>query len=36
MIYDEKQERMDIRFDNGEYQGGLHCGTMLDVYWEGQ
>ena len=31
MIYDSNADRMDIRFDNLYFHGGLHCGTPLEV-----
>jgi hypothetical protein len=35
LIYDPKQERMEIRFSIDEFYGGLHCGECLDVYING-
>ena len=32
LVYDERSERMDIRFGLEEYYGGLHCGTTMDVF----
>lgn len=32
LVYDEKSDRMDIRFGLEEYYGGLHCGTTMDVF----
>ena len=31
MIYDARNDRMDIRFGLEEYDGGLHCGECLEV-----
>ncbi|WP_302804775.1 DUF5348 domain-containing protein [Eubacterium callanderi] len=31
LVYDERSERMDIRFGMEEYYGGLHCGECLEV-----
>lgn len=31
MIYDARNDRMDIRFGLEEYYGGLHCGECLEV-----
>jgi len=31
LYYDPELDRMDIRFDNHAYHGGLHCGTPLEV-----
>ena len=31
MIFDPETDRMDIRFDDQRFYGGLHCGTPLDV-----
>ena len=36
LIYDQRQERMDIRFGLEEYYGGLHCGERLDVLVESE
>ena len=36
MIYDSKRDRMDIRFDSGEYYDGLHRGTPLEVLLNSQ
>lgn len=32
LIYDERTDRIDIRFGLEDYYGGLHCGTALEVY----
>ncbi len=31
LIYNELNDRYDIRFGLEEYYGGLHCGTCFDV-----
>jgi integrase len=31
LFYDPEQDRMDIRFDDQRFYGGLHCGTPLEV-----
>ena len=31
LIYDRQSGRYDIRYRQGGYYGGLHCGTCLDV-----
>jgi hypothetical protein len=36
LIYDSDQDRMDIRFDDDHYHGGLHCGTPLEVFTGGK
>lgn len=36
LVFDCEQERPDIRFDSGEYYGGLHCGNTLDIYYSNQ
>lgn len=36
LIYDERMERMDIRFGLEEYYGGLHCGTGMEVMLDGK
>lgn len=32
LVYDARQERMDIRFSLEEFYGGLHCGQCFDVW----
>lgn len=32
LVYDQKSERMDVRFGLEDYYGGLHCGTCMDVF----
>ena len=29
LIFDERSDRYDIRFDLADYYGGLHCGDCL-------
>ena len=29
LIFDERSDRYDIRFDLADYYGGLHCGETL-------
>jgi integrase len=36
MIFDPEIDRMDIRFDNLHFYGGLHCGTPLEVLLNNQ
>jgi hypothetical protein len=31
LVYDEEQDRIDIRFGLDDYYGGLHCGETMDV-----
>lgn len=31
LIFDERGDRYDIRFDLADYYGGLHCGETFDV-----
>ena len=31
LFYDPETDRMDIRFDDQRFYGGLHCGTPLEV-----
>ena len=35
LIFDERTDRYDIRFDVSEYYGGLHCGDCFDVFVRG-
>ena len=30
LIFDERTDRYDIRFDLADYYGGLHCGQCFD------
>ena len=34
LVFDERTDRYDIRFDLNSYYGGLHCGECFDVYNE--
>ena len=36
LIFDERTDRYDIRFDVSEYYGGLHCGDCFDVFVRGK
>ncbi len=36
LIYDDESGRMDIRFGLGDYYGGLHCGTTMEVLVHGE
>ena len=36
LIFDERTDRYDIRFDVSEYYGGLHCGDCFDVLVRGK
>ena len=31
LIYDQENDRMDIRFSLDDYYGGLHCGMTFEV-----
>ena len=31
LYFEGQTERMDIRFENKEIYGGLHCGTAIEV-----
>ena len=31
-VYDEEQDRIDIRFGLDSYYGCLHCGETMDVF----
>ena len=31
LFYNPYNDRMDVRFSNGDTYGGLHCGTTMDV-----
>lgn len=35
LIYDGSVDRYDIRFDDSDYFGGLHCGNCFDVLIDG-
>ena len=32
LIFDERSDRYDIRFDLADYYGGLHCGETCLLY----
>ena len=36
LIFDERSDRYDIRFDLSDYYGGLHCGDCLEVFVRGK
>ena len=36
LIFDERTDRYDIRFDLSDYYGGLHCGDCFDVFVRGK
>ena len=36
LIFDERTDRYDIRFDVSESDGGLHCGDCFDVFVRGK
>ena len=36
LIYNEKMERMDIRFGLEGAYGGLHCGTGMEIMLDGK
>ena len=36
LIFDERTDRYDIRFDVSEYYGGVHCGDCFDVSVRGK
>ena len=31
LVFDERTDRYDIRFDLNSYYGGLHCGECFEV-----
>ena len=31
LIFDERTDRYDIRFDLADYYGGLHCGETINA-----
>ena len=35
LVFDERTDRYDIRFDLNTYYGGLHCGECFDVFVRG-
>ena len=36
LIFNERTDRYDIRFDLSDYYGGLHCGDCFDVFVRGK
>ena len=36
LVFDERTDRYDIRFDLNTYYGGLHCGECFDVFNPGR
>lgn len=36
LIFDERTDRFDIRFDLASYYGGLHCGDCFEVFAGGK
>jgi len=36
LFYDASTERMDILYDDGTREGGLHCGTTFEVKVNGK
>ena len=36
LVFDERTDRYDIRFDLTSYYGGLHCGECFDVFVRGK
>lgn len=36
LYYNHSLDRMDIRFDNADTYGGLHCGECLEAYNNGE
>ena len=36
LVFDERTDRYDIRFDLASYYGGLHCGDCFDVFTRGR
>ncbi len=36
LVFDERTDRYDIRFDLASYYGGLHCGDCFDVFTRGK
>ena len=35
LVFDERTDRYDIRFDLNSYYGGLHCGECFYVFVRG-
>ena len=36
LVFDERTDRYDIRFDLNDYYGGLHCGDCIEVFVRGK
>ena len=36
LVFDERTDRYDIRFDLNSYYGGLHCGECFDIFVRGK
>ena len=36
LVFDERTDRYDIRFDLASYYGGLHCGDCFGVFTRGK
>ena len=36
LIYDPLTDRVDVRYSDGSSYGGLHCGTTLEVFYNGE
>lgn len=36
LVYDDVQDRIDIRFGLDDYYGGLHCGETMEVLIDGR
>lgn len=36
LIYDPLMNRIDVRYVDGSSYGGLHCGTTLEVFYNGE
>lgn len=35
LIYDPLTDRVDVRYLDGSSNGGLHCGTTFEVFYNG-
>lgn len=36
LIYDPMMNRIDVRYADGSSYGGLHCGTTLEAFYNGE
>ncbi len=36
LFYNEESDRIDVQYDNGTTEGGLHCGQTLEVFVNGK